>query len=407
MRVAVVGAGFTGCISALLASRRGAKVTLYDTQACLGGVLRDIVVGEQRYFNGCHYLEPGSLDLLNLTQGLAIFPHEYGALTALGNLSTRLLNDCAQPAMDGKVQIEPNAVLNGTALQRLGAYGPHAPHLIAWASGFGNLSDLDQSCLLHMQLSRIFFPDDVTLQDKKNSDPNLDRLIAVPRRKRNPRTQIETAMLPRDGYTPFLDEIKLALKSAGVQVEMNSPVKLTTGGPSVQLYVRGQEKVFDKVVWTSNPTGLLKRVFNISLKTPPIAMELWVGQFKCKQVETFPVPLPYYWQIFDDSTPVVRVYIYSLQGQLRFSVEAFDRNDHDQYQVLSTILQRLGLPTNFEFAAIIKQLRHINYSTTELADMQASTSALLERGIIPGGWCYFSREEKISSISGHLDKDLS
>ena len=52
MRVAVVGAGFTGCLAALLASRLGAKVTLYDTQACLGGVLRDIVVGEQRYFNG-------------------------------------------------------------------------------------------------------------------------------------------------------------------------------------------------------------------------------------------------------------------------------------------------------------------------------------------------------------------
>ena len=407
MRVAVVGAGFTGCLAALLASRRAAKVTLYDTQACLGGVLSDIVVREQRYFNGCHYRRPGSLDLLNLTQGLAIFPHEYGALTTLGNRWARLLDDCAQPAMDGQVQIKPNAVLNGTALQRLSAYGPHAPPLIAWASGFGNLSVLDQRCLLHMQLSRIFFPDDVTLQDKKNGDANLDQLIAMPRRKREPGKEIETAMLPRDGYTPFLDEIKLALKSAGVQVKMNSPVKLISGGPNVQLYVRGQEQIFDKVVWASNPTGLLKRVCGITLKTPPIAMELWVGQFKSKQIETCPVPIPYYWQIFDESMPVVRVFIYSLQGQLRFSVEAFDRPCHDKFQVLSTIFRRLGLPTNFEFAAQIKQLRHINYSTAELADMQASTSALLELGIIPGGWCHFGREEKISSISSHLDKLLS
>ena len=407
MRVAVVGAGFTGCLAALLASRRGAKVTLYDTQTCIGGVLRDIVVRGQRYFNGCHYLQPGSLDLLDLTQGLAIFSHEYGALTNLGNRQARLLDDCAQPALDGQVQIKPGAVLNGTALQRLSAYGPHAPHLIAWASGFGNLSLLDQSCLLHMQLSRIFFPDDVTLENKKNSDSNLDQLLAVPRRIRKPGTNIEIAMLPRDGYTPFFNEVELTLKSAGVSMRMNSPVKLTGDGLSVQLYVRGQKQVFDKVVWASNPAGLLKRICGINLKTPPISMELWVGQFNSKQVKSCPVPLPYYWQIFDESTPVVRVYIYSLQGQLRFSVEAFDSPGHDKYQVLSAIFQRLGLFSNFEFAAQIKQLRYLNYSSAELTDMKESTSALLERGIIPGGWCHFGREEKISNISWYLDKILS
>ncbi len=404
MKVAVVGAGFSGCISALLLARKGAEVTLFDTQTSIGGVLRDIAVEGQRYFNGCHYLQHGWLDLLELTQGLLVFPHEYGALTTLGNKRARLLDDCAQPALDGLAQINANAILDGTALQRLSAYGPHATNLIAWASSFGNLAILDQRCLLHMQLSRIFFPEDINLLNKKKADVTSDQMIAVPRRIRQPESPIELAMLPHDGFNPFLDQIELALKNAGVKLKMNSPVKLISGETAVQLNICGQIQLFDKVVWASNPTRLLKMVCDVRLKTPPINMELFVGRFKSNKFISYPVPLPYYWQIFDVATPVVRVYVYSLQDRISFSVETFNRPGQNQHQVLLNIFHSLGLPTEFEIAARVKQLRHLNFSITEMNEMQASNATLLERGIIPGGWCHFGREEKITNINSYLDK---
>jgi len=133
MNIAVVGAGFTGCMAALHAARRGAAVTLYETAPQIGGVLRDVDVEGQRYFNGCQYLREPALAELGLTEGLVKFPHEYGSLTALGQ-PPRLLDDCAQPALDGEADIQPGPI-EGTALERLQAYGRHAPALIEWARG--------------------------------------------------------------------------------------------------------------------------------------------------------------------------------------------------------------------------------------------------------------------------------
>jgi len=135
-------------------------------------------------------------------------------------------------------------------------------------------------------------------------------------------------------------------------------------------------------------------------------MTLWVGQFNNIGEAPCPVPLPYYWQVFDDSSPVIRVYVYRLQGHLRFSVEAFERPGVDSQQTLAQVFQRLGLPSEFDLAASIPQLRHVNFSTTELTAMQASTPALLARGIIPGGWCHYGREEKVASMKRCLDQVL-
>jgi hypothetical protein len=152
---------------------------------------------------------------------------------------------------------------------------------------------------------------------------------------------------------------------------------------------------------------VLKKVCGISLKTPPIAMKLWVGQFTTAAVAACPVPLPYYWQIFDEDSPVVRVYVYELQGHLRFSVEAFDRPGVDELQTLGQVFQSLGLPTGFDLAASVAQQRHVNFSTAEMSAMQACAPALMGRGIIPGGWCHYGRDEKIASMARCLEHVLS
>lgn len=404
MRIAVVGAGFTGCLAALHASRAADEVVLFESSPQLGGILRDVEVNGRRYFNNCQYLRPSSLSCVELTQQMHVFPHEYGSLTLLGNREARLLDDCAQPALDGFAELDPDAVLDCSALERLAAYGPHATSLIAWASGFGKLDELDQSCLLPMQLSRIYYPEDPSLEVKKSSDSLADKLIALPRRIRLPGHGAEAGMLPPNGFNPFFDEIARVLRSSGVRLCVNSSVKLMGDSASVRLSSQGVELSCDKVVWAANPTALLKRHCRVDLRTAPIRMALIVGDFHPDASWASPVPLPYYWQVFDHASPVVRVYVYQLQNCLRFSVEAFDRPDlRDHRQTLGVVFAKLGLPANFNVAVRLSQLRHVNFSPIEFAAIQASSQTLLERGIIPGGWCHYGRDQKLESIRALLN----
>ncbi|MBM4231483.1 MAG: FAD-dependent oxidoreductase, partial [Gammaproteobacteria bacterium] len=85
MRIAVVGGGFTGCMAALHASARGARVSLFEAADHLGGVLREVKFGERAFFNNCQYLSADLVEDEPWMSGLEMFPHEYGSLTALGN----------------------------------------------------------------------------------------------------------------------------------------------------------------------------------------------------------------------------------------------------------------------------------------------------------------------------------
>lgn len=394
-------------MAALHAARKGASVTLFETSAQIGGVLRDVQVNGRLYFSGCQYLRSGALDASGFSYELELFPHEYGSLTLLGNHSPRLIDDCAQPALDGQAQFAPDAVLHGNALQRLQAYGRHADRLIQWAAGFGNLALLDQQCLLPMQLSRVFYPEDRDLPAKKATNEVADHLIAIPRRIRRPGMPAEPAMLPKNGFNDFFDILERTLTDHGIRIELNSPVKLMNDD-GIRLYNRGDEEDFDLAVWASNPVAVLKRACQAKLTTPAIAMQLWVGDFLQTQGLNKDIPLPYYWQVFDESSPVVRVYIYRLQGRLRFSVEAFDRpDDMTPVKALTQVFKALGLPSQFELAAVIAQSRHVNFSTEERLVMERSTATLLERGIIPGGWCHYGREEKVASMIHLLERAMA
>ena len=396
MKVTVIGGGFTGCMTALECARQGHEVSLWESADRLGGVLLEIKTEHGVYFNGCQYLRQGSVESLGWPDDFVEFPHEYGGVTALSNQGIRVVDDSAQPSLDGAAQLLNTPSIEDTALERLNAYGLCATELIQWAKPFGHLAQLDWRCLIPMQLSRLHFPEDVHVPRLKMESHRADQLLATPRRLRG--QTAEPAWLPKAGYAPMFVKLEKTLIDLGVDIRLRSPVKPSIEAGRLSLQSRTEALHTDAVILTANPQPLIKRLFGKQLDTPPVPMKLLVGDIAHGRPSS--MPPPYYWQVFDNSSCVVRLYVYELGGVMRFSAEAFDTVDNDTaWRDLQSVMQVCGLGDGHKLASVVKQSRYINFSPSEFKDFETFTPRMLELGVIPGGWQHYGREEKVRHIA--------
>jgi hypothetical protein len=403
MKVAVIGGGFTGCMAALQSARDGHEVTLLESSENLGGVLREVETANGLYFNGCQYLSQGSVERLKWSDGLIEFSHEYGSVTSLGNERIQVINDCAQPSLEGEVQLSEEAPINGSALQRLQAYGSHSPYLINWAQSFGDLVQLDWRCLIPMQLSRLHFPEDKNVPRLKMESQRANELLALPRRLRG--QAAEAAWLPNEGYTQFFARLEQCMLDSGVRIRLKSPVKPELAEGRVSLRSRAETILADAIVWTANPQPLLSRIYGVRLSTPAIPMKLLIGDL-LKGVSS-PVTLPYYWQVFDSGSCLVRLYVYELEGKLKFSAETFNTvDDATAWLDVQRLMHLCGLGDGHHLVSVVQQNRHVNFSQSELQAFETLTSEMLQQGVVQGGWQHYGREEKVKNILSTLGKVL-
>lgn len=400
MKLSIVGGGITGCIAAVHSAREGHEVTLLEASSDLGGVLRDIQVTEGIYFNGCQYLQQGVLDRMGWSDAFSEFSHEYGSITALGNTTTRVVNDCAQPAFDGKVDLCNKSAIHTSALERLESYKSNSPQIIRWAQSFGDLANLDWKCLVSMQLSRLHFPDDEQISRLKIDSQRANELLAVSRRIRG--LEAESAWLPNEGYNVLFDRLHHKMSALGVDIQLNSPITPVFELGQFSIRSRSEKIEADLVVWATNPVPLFNRLFSIRMDTPPVKMKLLFGNLL--QIRLMPVSLPYYWQVFDIESSVVRIYLYELCGEIRFSAETFDSvDDATAWRDLKHVMKLCGLDCDHYLVGIVKQLRHVNFSTKEFKAFENLEADMLRHRVVPGGWQHFGREEKINSIISLID----
>lgn len=401
MNVAVVGGGYTGCLTALQLLKSSHDVTLYEAGPDIGGVLRDIEDSGDIFFNGCQYLRPQSLSGSGMLKYCQEFPHHYGSLTATGSTAARLYDDVAQPTISGPCSLDPNRPINGSVADRLSALRKGFSEIFEWASSWGDLSKLDWRCSIPMQVSRFHFPDDPNVVSLREVDPRITTLTAIPRGLRLPGVPIETAFLPKGGYNIFFKLIQERLLALGGNLMLNTPIKVTHEKHRLLLRSRGESFRHDLVVWTSNPTQPLKTLCGIKLTTPPVIMKLFFGDLPDYNPQAYPVP--YYWQVFCRSSPIARVYLYKIQDKFRFTVEAFaDRSDALAREHIEDLPNLLGLGSSMIVRGSISQKRYINFSTDEYNAAEQMTPYLVSLGLIPGGWFCYGREEKVSFVLGHI-----
>ena len=86
--ISIVGAGFTGIITAIILSKKY-NVTIIEAKDRIGGILSDIKHNEEIFFKSCQYLntKSSSYKLLNnkFKNLLDIFPAPYSSYTKNNN----------------------------------------------------------------------------------------------------------------------------------------------------------------------------------------------------------------------------------------------------------------------------------------------------------------------------------
>ena len=75
---------------------------------------------------------------------------------------------------------------------------------------------------------------------------------------------------------------------------------------------------FDKIIWTGNPTALVKNCNFPKLDSKRINIKIYCGNLDTEVGDCF------YIQVYSLKTNITRIFIYNINNQPKFTIEAFD-----------------------------------------------------------------------------------
>jgi len=412
MNCVVVGGGWSGCMSALMLAEAGHRVTLYEAGDALGGILRDAVLPQGRFYQGCQYfnLDPVQMALLDLADRHALqrFEHHYGSWNDLFG-TVQVHHDFAQPVVPGPLgglqpapRADEAAAPGASTLgQRLAAYEPRvAEPLQRWAARHGALDELAAQNAAALQVGRVFYVDDVAaMQQAKQQDARADDLYGLPRSQFQPPRPPQLAALPHDGYDPLVNALEAALRRRGVAIHLDAPVKPTLGDDGrMALWLRQQAIAAEAVVWCANPTALVQRVAGKRLRSPALRCVNLYATLEGQAPEA-----PVYYQAFGAHHPLLRLFCYG-GAQPRLTVEALDEGWPLPALVAAAeqVLRDLGWDLRLADACLQPQLRYSLLTTHDLACIEDFADQAAEQGIVTGGWQHYGRDPRLHHIFGEL-----
>ncbi|MFF7107630.1 NAD(P)-binding protein [Pseudomonas sichuanensis] len=406
MKIAIVGGGITGCLSALSLHDQGHDVSVYEAAEVLGGIHRDLLVGEEVYFQNCQYLNVGSdaIAIAKKLPGLKLveFPHRYGSVNDFFGQAIRHDN-FAQVVVPGKpkFQFTDSTFLN--LHERLSAYTPEVSlELLGWARRFGDPLDLEVSNCHHMQLGRIYYPDalDYVVAEKQRS-ATADDLLGVPRNCFEPPLPVQEAALPVKGYNDFFERVEAEFQRRGIAVNLRAPVVPLMAEGQLSFQTRREPIKADITVWCANPTALAHAVLGVRLDTPVINAFNLVGKIEGDQPRD-----PVYYQAFCKDMPFTRIFSYDLNGP-KVTVEGFLEADADIEQLQSAaelLMTRLGWTCRMIDPAFMRQKRYVLLTLRDKQLLDQLSVLLEQNSVIPGGWQYYGRDAKIASIQASFQR---
>lgn len=409
MNIAIVGGGFSGAMTALALANAGHEVTVYEAEAELGGVVRDVHTPHGRFFRGCHYmnLAPSFKQLWPKIEGLELtcFDHHYGSWNDLFG-PVMVHHGFAQPVVPGALG-KPSAskdfanLWQGSVADYLAVHEPRvAEPLKSWASRVGPVNSLAACNVIPLQVGRVFYPEDPSsVRSRKKADPQMDATLGLPRELLEPPVKPQGGALPSKGFDGYMQSLEEALVKRDVNLLTNAPVKpyrLPNGRCGLSL--RGTDQEADWVVWCANPSPLLKVMTGQRLESH--ATEC-VYLFAC--VEGGLPADPIYYQVFGRDHPLMRIFSYDLDGR-RLTVEALDEGWPLSALVETTqqVMRDLGWEAHITAAVTKAEKRYSLVSKHDLTCIESFAAKASNMGVITGGWQHYGRDRRLDDILRQL-----
>lgn len=416
MKIAIIGGGITGCITALACQEAGHDCTVYEMSGTLGGIMADLDFDGRKYFNGCHYFDRGTPWFEALLKRMDFpfedFSHEYGAITTLEN-RLRVEHDYAQPAFERPAPAEvagdpmPEALSDKISVaDRLQLLGPDlAKLLLDWAAPYGDLNSFHVSTARIMQLHRFYFPNDLALvRQRKLADRRADDMFGIPRRILSPDDPIAVGSSPATSYDDFFQKLHELLEAKGVRIVEGTPVVPKRVNACEIEFIAGREIIdADKVVWCCNPTGLFLRLGLGRLDAPVTRMYVLAAD-----LEGCTLDVPKYYHGFSLTNPIMRLYAYD-PANPKLVVEAFDTKDQAEDDLQEPTrhaqewLTAIGLDARIKPVGIKKQRRYQFFTIDDAERFLEFDRRYGGSRIVSGRWGCYSRDGKIAEILNELE----
>jgi len=321
-KVKIVGAGSLGLIFAGKIIEHFQEIEIFESSDLLGGVTRDFHNSTgSKFFLGCQYLEGSYLpDWAVTSKYLQSFEHRYASLTEQ-NATWNFKLDFSGPAfVIDEIPKIPTVNKSHSLDGRLSMYSKEVSNILR--NHLQKFSPVDHkllhlSSLVSLGLTRIStMSNEQELVDLKQKNTVVDNLYGVSKSKLG--LQFETSYIPKFGFSKYW---------AAYVAESNFESKV-----NIRLQFRINKKTFqesslsnpDEIkVWCADPRQLIEQTTTKKLDSLSYLVHAYG-----LPLNSYSGPnLPYYINIYSESNPIMRLYFYELESEVKVSVDSLKKYD--------------------------------------------------------------------------------
>ena len=411
MNLNIIGAGFTGCISALIHRDLFENVSIYDFKLNPGGILNETSHNDSLYFSGCQFLDVNADWYKKLKQIKNIdfleFDHQYSSYT---NLDDKIFisDDVAGPIFDIKFFDMKNFKIKNyesqkSVLQNFANYPEEIEKkLIEWFNLFQvDINKIHYLSLESIQIPRIFFNENhKEILKIKNNNQTIDNIVGVPRKLLFEDKLI--ASIPTKGYSHFFKKIKDYLENEKeVDFYLRNNIKLINSPNKIDFNHENIKSSNDDIIlWSANPVPLLRNLNYGTIENPYIKVRL----FHFDVISGIYKKLLFkYIQVYSLKDRILRIYIYQLDCNVKIVVEAFENSILDDIEKsMKKIFETFCIDISWKFIFTSMQLRHIFFTIDDKDKFDEFN--IKSSNIISGAWDSYSRDAKLKKIGLNIEK---
>ena len=209
------------------------------------------------------------------------------------------------------------------------------------------------------------------------------------------------AALPKYGYNYFFSKFYKKLIENNVTVHLSTPVQTIWKSTQVNIKFNNKEILPHKVIWTGNPTGLVKSFGLPLLESQHVKAKHFFYEFKGNLKNNI------YIQNYSFTNLIFRIFFYKLNKKNKITIETLSDkiSSSDIKKSLKFFIKKLNYNFDLkshEFTEI--QKKYIIISKKDNKILKTFIDRTKKTNLIHGNWLEYGRDNKINYVLKKIDE---